>query len=212
LPELAPAELQAARDALAAQRAGFRELFFDTFDNEATKARWTPIDDAAANRQLIYSYYQLTLKGPNSVTLDAWRERPLGPNYIVELAVALPPSGNVAVGISFDQQPDNSGASYFTLGADGTWQLATFQNGVLVPERFARGGTRAFVAGGGTNYLRLVRSAQETIFWINDEPVARAAAGPFSGGFVGIVALGGPDLAAPASVIADNFRLLEGPS
>lgn len=210
LPQLAPAELQAARDAHAAQRAAFRELFFDTFDNEATKARWTPTDDAGATRQLIYSYYQLTLKGPNTITLDAWRERPLGQSYIVELAVALPAPGG-AVGISFDQQPDASGASYFTLGADGAWQVATFQSGALVPERFARGATRAFVGGGGTNYLRVVRTASETTFWVNDEPVARALPGPFAGGFVGIVGIGEPTLAGPATVIADNFHVLEGP-
>lgn len=210
LPELPPAELQAARDAHAAQRAAFRELFFDTFDNEATKARWTPTDDAGATRQLIYSYYQLTLKGPNTITLDAWRERPLGQSYLVELAVALPNPGG-AVGISFDQQPDNSGASYFILGADGAWQVATFQDAALVAERFARGTTRAFVDGGGTNYLRVVRTPTETTFWVNDEPVARALPGPFSGGFVGIVGIGDPTLAGPATVIADNFHVLEGP-
>lgn len=210
LPELAPAELQAARDAHAAQRATFRELFFDTFDNEATKARWTPTDAAGATRRLIYSYYQIALKGPNTITLDAWRERPLGQSYIVELAVALPTPGG-AVGISFDQQPDISGTSYFTLGADGTWQVATFQNGALVPERFARAATRAFVGGGGTNYLRVVRTPTETTFWVNDEPVARALPGPFAGGFVGIVGIGGPELAGPVTVIADNFRLLDSP-
>jgi S1-C subfamily serine protease len=210
LPELAPAELQAARDAHAARRAAFRELFFDTFDNEATKARWTPTDDAGATRRLIYSYYQLTLKGPNTLTLDAWRERPLGQQYIVELAVALPAPGGT-VGISFDQQSDNSGVSSFTLGADGAWQVATFQNGALVPERFARGLARAFVGGGGTNYLRVVRTPAETTFWVNDEPVARALPGSPAGGFVGIVGIGGPALAGPTTVIADNFRVLEGP-
>lgn len=210
LPDLAPAELQAARTAHAAQRAAFRELSFDTFDNEATKARWTPTDDAGAARQLIYNYYLLTLKGPNTITLDAWRERPLLQSYIVELAVALPAPGGM-VGISFDQQPDNSGASYFTLGADGTWQVATFQNGTLLPERFARGVTRAFVGGGGTNYLRVVHTPADTTFWVNDEPVARALPGSFAGGFVGIVGIGGPELAGPATVIADNFHVLEGP-
>ncbi|GAB4430803.1 MAG: hypothetical protein OHK0015_16450 [Chloroflexi bacterium OHK40] len=210
LPDLAPAELQAARDRHAAERAAFRELFFDTFDNDATKARWTPIDEAGATRQLIHSYYLLTLKGPNTITLDAWRERPLGQTYIVELAVALTAPG-VAVGISFDHQPDTSGASYFTLGADGVWQVATFQNGALVPDRFARGTTRAFVGGGGTNYLRVVRTPGETTFWVNDEPVARALPGPLTGGLVGIVGIGGPELSGPAAAIADNFRVLEGP-
>lgn len=50
LPALSPADLQAARDALAAERARHAELFFETFDSEITRRRWTPGDDAAGAR------------------------------------------------------------------------------------------------------------------------------------------------------------------
>lgn len=210
LPELSPAELQAARDALAAERAQQRELFFETFDSQATKRRWRPTDEPAGARELVYSYYRLSLRQPGAVLADAWGERPLGPRYIVEVEVALPPTGASAVGLTYDQQTDGSGLSTFTLGADGSWQAATFQDGAPVPGRFVRGVSPAFVAGGGVNYLRVVRLPEGAQLWLNDTLVARVAPGPFGGGHVGVIAIAGPEAATqPVAVIVDNFRLLE---
>lgn len=209
---LGPAEQQAARDALAAERAQYQELFFETFDSEATKRRWTPVDDAARARRLVYSYYQLTLKQPGAIVSDAWPERPLGSRHIVELDVALPPTGTAAVGITFDQQTDGSGLSYFVIGADGSWQVAAFQGGALVPGYYARGTSPSFVAGGGTNFLRVVRQSEGVQFWLNDTLVARAAPGPFAGGHPGVIALAGTEpLPQPINLIADNMRVLEQP-
>ncbi len=210
--ELSPEELQAAREALAAERAGHQELFFETFDSEATKGRWRPSDDAAARRELIYSYYRLILKQPGALTSDSWGDRPLGPRYIAELEVALPPSGSPAVGLVYDQQTDGSGLSYFVLAADGSWQTATFQGGALVAGRYARGASPLFSTGGGTNFLRVVRLPDGVQFWLNDTLVARADPGPFNGGHVGVIAIAGPEaLPEPVTVIVDNFRLLEHP-
>ena len=210
--EAGPAEQEAARAALAAERARHQELFFDTFDNEATKRRWRPTDDAGARRELIYSYYRMLLKQPGAVTADAWGDRALGPRHIVEVDVALPPTGTAAVGIAYDQQADGSGLSYFVVGADGTWQHASFQGGAPVPGRYLRGASPAFVAGGGTNRLRVVRLPEGTQLWLNDTLVARADPGPFPGGHAGVIAIAGPEsLPGPATMIADNFRLLEHP-
>lgn len=210
LPNLSPADLQAARDALAAERARHAELFFETFDSDLTRRRWTPGDDAAGARQLIYSYYQLTLKQPNAIVTDAWPDRPLGPNHIVELEVALPPAGTAAIGIAFDRQTDGSGLSYFVIGADGSWQVAAFAGGALVPGYYARGVSPAFVGGGGSNFLRVVRLAEGVQLWLNETPVARAAPGPFAGGHAGVIALAGPEpLPQPVNLIADNLRVLE---
>jgi S1-C subfamily serine protease len=212
VPALSPEELEAARAALAAERARHRELFFETFDSDQTKRRWRQGDDAAGGRQFIYGYYQLTVKQPGAVVADAWPERPLGPRYIVELEVALPPAGGSAVGITFDQQTDGSGLSSFVVGADGSWQLATFQGGALVPGRYVRGTSPAFVGGGGTNFLRVVRLPEGTQLWLNDTLVARAAPGPFAGGHAGVIGIAGPEpLPQPVTLIVDNFRLLEHP-
>lgn len=207
-----PAELQAAREALGALRAQHSELFFETFDNDATKARWRPADEAAVTRELIYSYYRIILKQPGAVTTDSWGDRALGASYIVEVDTALPPTGTAAVGIVYDQQTDGSGLSYFVVGADGSWQHATVQGGAPVPGRYARGASPAFVVNGGTNQLRVVRTPAGAQLWLNDTLVGRAEPGPFGGGHAGVIALAGPEpLPQPVTVIVDNFRLLEQP-
>lgn len=209
---LDPGALQAAREALAAERALQRELLFETFDSETTKTRWRPGDDAAGARELVFAYYRLSLKQPGAVVSDAWADRLLGARYIVELEVALPQSGGAAAGIAFDQQADGNGLSTFMIGADGSWQLASFQGGALVPGRYARGFSPAFVQGGGTNFLRVVRLPEGTQLWLNDTLVAQADPGPFQGGHAGVIAIAGPEpLPQPAQVIVDNFRVLEHP-
>ena len=210
--ELDAGALQAAREALAAERALHQEVLFETFDSAATKTRWRPSGDAAGARELVFSYYRLALRQPGAVVSDAWADRRLGPRYIVELEVALPAGGGAAAGITFDQQADGSGLSSFTIGADGSWQFASFQGGALVPGRYARGISAAFVKGGGTNFLRVVRLPEETQLWLNDTLVARADPGPFPGGHAGVIAVAGPEpLPQPALVIVDNFRVLEHP-
>lgn len=124
--------------------------------------------------------------------------------------MALPPAGTAAIGIAFDRQTDGGGLSYFVIGADGSWQVAAFQGGALVPGYYARGVSPAFVGGGGSNFLRVVRLAEGVQFWLNETPVARAAPGPFAGGHAGVIALSGPEpLPQPVSLIADNLRVLE---
>lgn len=206
------AGLQAARTDFLAARAGYREVVFDTFDNEGTKRRWSPVDDRAFARQLVFSYYQLTLKQPNLTTADIWKERALGGNYIVELSVAFadPTAGRASVGIVYDAQPDGRSFSAFLISSDGTWETVTYQDQAPVLERFVRMSTDTLAPGQGTNILRVVRTPLATQLWVNDVPVATVAPGAFNGGAIGVMAVADPAVAAPVSVIADNLLVLEG--
>jgi hypothetical protein len=170
------------------------------------------VDDRAFARQLVYSYYLLTLKQPNLTTADIWKDRALGNNYIVELSVAFanPAAGRTSVGIVYDAQGDGQSFSTFMIGSDGTWEVVTYQNQAVVAERFLRAPTDALVPGQGTNILRVVRLPAETQLWINDVPVGKLAAGPFNGGAVGVIAFADPTAATPAGLIADNLLVLEG--
>jgi hypothetical protein len=55
--------------------------------------------------------------------------------------------------------------------------------------------------------LRVVRSPQSVEFWINNTPVGTAQAGPFDGGYAGMVAMSAED--APITVIIDNMYVWE---
>lgn len=210
LPALDPTELQNARAAFAALRAPYNQSLFDTFDNEGTKSRWTPVNDVAFSRQLVYSYYELRLNQPNLTTADIWRDPALGNDYIIELAVALNPSGagRTAAGVIYDAQPDGNSFSAFLIGSDGTWETITFQNQAVMPERFARGQTNAIVGGQGTNILRVVRLAHETQLWVNDTPIATLTPGPFAGGALGVMVTADSAAGAPSGAIVDNLLVL----
>lgn len=209
-PPLDPTELQNARAAFAALRAPYRQSLFDTFDNEGTKGRWTPVNDVAFSRQLVHSYYELRLNQPNLTTADIWRDPALGNDYIIELAVALNPSGagRTAAGVIYDAQPDGNSFSAFLIGSDGTWETVTFQNQAVMPERFVRGATSAIVGGQGANILRVVRLPNETQLWVNDTPVATLTPGPFAGGVLGVMVTADSAAGAPSGAIVDNLLVL----
>jgi S1-C subfamily serine protease len=211
-PKFDDATLQNLRAAHDARQAGYAQVVFDTFDNEGTKARWSPNDDAVGSRQLVNSTYLLSVKQPNSGNLDAWRAGPMGNNYIVELATAFASQGpRVAVGIAYDIQ-DNGDFSAFVIGSDGTWEVLTVANQAIVTDRYARAATDTIFGNQMPNTLRVVRLPDQSQFWINNTLVATVPAGPAAGGRVGVLATTGAEaLPAPVSVIVDNLLVLQAP-
>jgi hypothetical protein len=93
--------------------------------------------------------------------------------------------------------------SQFLIRSDNAWELRTIQNGVLVEERSGVFSTETIQGAGGVNQLRVLRTPERVELWINDTPVGTAAAGPQSGGYVGIAAMSGDTV--PVSVIVDNL-------
>jgi hypothetical protein len=179
----------------------------ETFDTAGLHTRWREYNDTPQFRQRIINYYyEVQLKQPNTTFIDYWSQRRLGNDYLVQLDVAFESPGlKSSVGIVYDMQ-DNANMAQFLISSDGTWEHRMIRGGAFVAQHSGTFSTES-IQGAAPNQLRVVRSPESVEFWINDTPVGTAQAGPFDGGFAGMVAMSAED--APITVLIDNMYVWE---
>jgi S1-C subfamily serine protease len=202
-------DAQAAQQNHAAQIQGYQRRFFDTFQNWRS-TRWTQGQNDQIGLQLVNNVYRLTMKQPNVMNWEPWRQEQVGADYIVELSVVVGgnTTGIAAAGIGFDEQGDGGNASYFVLRSDGAWEIRTLRNGAGVPELSTRPTPSKHInVGANTNTLWVVRLPDRTEYWINAAPVAVGPASGANGGRVGVVGWSEADLTAPVAVDVDDLLI-----
>jgi serine/threonine protein kinase len=179
----------------------------ETFDTPGLHTRWREYNDTPQFSQRITNfYYEVLLKQPNTTFIDYWSQRRLGNNYLVQLDVAFASPGLMSsVGIVYDMQ-DNANMAQFLISGDGTWEHRMIREGAFVAQHSGTFPTDT-IQGADPNQLRVVRSPESVEFWINNTPVGTAQAGPFDGGYAGMVAMSAED--APIVVLIDNMYVWE---
>jgi hypothetical protein len=101
---------------------------------------------------------------------------------------------------------DNANMAQFLISGDGTWEHRMIREGAFVAQHSGTFPTDT-IQGADPNQLRVVRSPESVEFWINNTPVGTAQAGPFDGGYAGMVAMSAED--APIVVLIDNMYVWE---
>jgi S1-C subfamily serine protease len=197
------------REIADAARAQYSQLIFETFDRGwPTRRSWQEDTESILRDR----FYRLLVSEANTIRSVYWRpdgaERPLGADYLIEVDGAFDTGGAVGgVGLTFEGQGEVDSLS-FIVRNDNTWQVIAFRGDEL-DEQYTTGPVPTDAIVDGVNQLRVWRTPDGALLWINNTPVAEIAPIPSSGGSVGVAAFGGEDVAAPVTLIVDNFRVLE---
>lgn len=203
-----PSEVATARETADSARGQYRQLVFETFDRGWTTRRSWQEDGESILRD---NFYRLVVRRADTIRSVYWQpeqqKHVFGSSYMIELDVAFDTRGAIGgVGIAFDGQGDTDGLS-FIVRSDNSWQLIGFEGGAY-SKTYSSAPFRTSAIIDGVNRLRVWRTSEGTSLWINNTPVGWLKQSPFSGGFVGVAALGGEDLAQPITLIVDNFRAM----
>lgn len=197
-----------AREAAAAARGQYRQLVFETFDRGWTTRRsWVEDGDSI----LRDNFYRLIVREADLIRSVYWQpeqtKQVFGDTYLIEVDVAFDTKGATGgVGISFDGQSNGDGLS-FVISSDNTWRVVGFVDDAYATQYSSKPAPTSAIID-GVNQLRVWRTPDGISFWINNTPVGVLEASPFSGGYAGVAALGGPDVSGPITLISDNFRAL----